>query len=228
MIKTIFFDIDNTLIDHSYAEQKALKELFENVLKRLLGCSYDEFRNSYVAINTQLWKLYNQSKVSRDDVRLGRFTKTLAHFGVIDFDVHAIWNTYASYYRDHWTQIDHAELILDYLSSKSYVLGLISNGFTDIQQEKLKKFKWENRFNPIVLSEQVGIQKPNKKIFEYALEKSGNNIDEVVYIGDSFETDYQGAIQAGWKFIYFSHENIKNEYKDVRHISSLKQLMEIF
>ena len=185
----IFFDLDNTLINHSHAEKTAMSETFHSDLKSLLNCEFDEFYQVYLPINAGLWNQYNKSELTRDDVKIGRFVKTLQHFDIHEFDVHSLWKNYADRYRRNWIPIDHAESVLDHLKAKKYSLGIISNGFTDIQTDKIKTMKWEKYFDTVVFSEMVGIQKPNKAVFDFSLEKSGHEKDDVVYVGDSFETD---------------------------------------
>ena len=96
----------------------------------------------------------------------------------------------------------HARETLDYLSAK-YPLTLVSNGFTEVQFRKLRSSGIEHYFSHIVLSEFANALKPDKKIFDYALQLNGAKPDETVMIGDNYETDIIGAQNAGIDQIYF-------------------------
>lgn len=228
MKKMIFFDLDNTLINHSHAEKTAMSETFYSDLESFLNCEFNEFYQVYLPINAELWNQYNQSKLTRDEVKIGRFVKTLQHFDIQEFDVHSLWKKYAERYRKNWIPIENAEIVLDDLRTKNYSLGIISNGFTDIQTDKIKTMKWEKYFDAVIFSEMAGIQKPNRAVFDYALKISGQKAENVIYVGDSFETDIEGANNAGWESIYFN-QNGKSELNETyRTITDLRELKAIF
>ena len=78
-----------------------------------------------------------------------------------------------------------------------YRLGIISNGPSDLQRYKLKLFDLEREFDPIVISGEIGVAKPDQKIFRYALERAGVSPEEALYVGDSPVYDIVGAKGAG-------------------------------
>ncbi len=227
-IKFIFFDLDNTLLDHTHAEKIALHQTFENDLKDFVPTDFDSFKLVYHEINTKLWSLYSQSKVSKDEVRLGRFRDSLKHFGVTDFDIHKLWENYAHRYKGNWKSIDQSTEILHYLTDKKYRLGIISNGFTELQHDKIRKMGWTHFFESIILSEEIGVQKPDPKIFQSALLSVKLEPSEVIYIGDSYETDINGAKNSGWKSIYFNPNGLNSEDSSVPSIVELNELKKYF
>ena len=83
--------------------------------------------------------------------------------------------------------------------SKKYRLGVVSNGFRDIQYRKLKSLGIFEYFACVVLSDEIGIRKPDKRIFFKALDQLGASPGECLYIGDSYEYDILGAAGAGIK-----------------------------
>lgn len=227
-IKFIFFDLDNTLLDHTHAEKIALHQTFENDLKEIVHADFDSFKTVYHEINTRLWSLYSQSKISKDEVRLGRFRDSLKYFGIIDFDIKKLWENYALRYRGNWKPIEYSSEILHYLNDKNYRLGIISNGFTELQNDKIKKMGWTHYFKSIILSEEIGVQKPNPLIFKSALKSSQMDVSEVIYIGDSYETDISGAKNSGWKSIYFNPNGLNSEDSTVTTIVELNDLKKYF
>ena len=96
----------------------------------------------------------------------------------------------------HFSLLPGAEEIVRYLAEK-YPLTIVTNGFIEVQYEKFDKSGLKDCFSHIVLSEEVGCQKPNPRIFEEALRMNGLQAEDVVMIGDSWNSDIQGAINAG-------------------------------
>lgn len=77
-------------------------------------------------------------------------------------------------------------------------IGIITNGFSALQQVRLERTGLRDYFDLLVISEEVGVAKPNKKIFDYALEQAGNpDRSRVLMVGDTAESDILGGINAG-------------------------------
>lgn len=90
---------------------------------------------------------------------------------------------------------------LKHLSNR-YYLGVISNGFADIQKEKLRVSKIKSFFTYFVFSEEVGAFKPDIRIFNTGVKLAGIKPSEIFYIGDHLPSDMVGARAAGMKFIW--------------------------
>ena len=116
-----------------------------------------------------------------------------------------------------------------YLAAK-YPLTVVTNGFVEVQYEKFEKSGLKDCFAHIVLSEEVGCQKPNPRIFEEALRMNGLDASEVVMIGDSFASDIAGANATGIDTIWLAQpDDITNEQrKVVTHIvTSLQEIKQL-
>ena len=123
--------------------------------------------------------------------------------------------------------IDYAVEILTYLNKK-YTLHIITNGFQEVQFSKLLANHLLQYFKQVITSEKAGIQKPDKKIFEYSVSKARAEFDESIYIGDSWEVDIMGAKNAGMDQVYFNPEKKKNIIDATYEISSLRELEKLF
>jgi len=86
---------------------------------------------------------------------------------------------------------------LIYLKNRGYKLGVISNGLTIKQWEKLVRLNLHTFFDEVITSEEVKSEKPEKKIFEEAMARMGSSSENSVMIGNKFEVDIMGAVQAG-------------------------------
>ncbi|SQB26004.1 nucleotidase [Citrobacter koseri] len=77
-------------------------------------------------------------------------------------------------------------------------MGIITNGFTSLQQIRLERTGLRDRFDLLVISEEVGVAKPDPRIFDYALEQAGSpDRSRVLMVGDTAESDILGGINAG-------------------------------
>lgn len=118
--------------------------------------------------------------------------------------------------------------ILGYLQEKGYRLHLITNGFEKVQQHKLLKSNIDAYFTEMITSEVSNSLKPNKEIFEYALNKTGANAKNSIMIGDNLDADIQGGINAGLDTVFVNHINAATHIQPTYTIFHLKELEEIF
>jgi putative hydrolase of the HAD superfamily len=116
--------------------------------------------------------------------------------------------------------------ILDYLKDK-YNLHIITNGFAEIQENKLNNSYITHYFKTITNSEMAGVKKPNHKIFEYALDLAEARKENSIMIGDCIEADVQGALDAGLDAILFneSYAQVADNIKQVNHLLELKKYL---
>jgi HAD superfamily hydrolase (TIGR01509 family) len=111
-----------------------------------------------------------------------------------------------------------------------YQLGIISNAFPDVQYNKLKGIGILDYFHTIVLSEECGIRKPDERIFHQAAQALGCAEQECLYVGNSFDVDVVGAMNAGMKACWFNADGNKVREGDMHpdyEIAQLSELLEI-
>ena len=166
--------------------------------------------------------------VTKEKLRHGRFYDALKEFGIDDA---ALAETMAQNYLDisprKTTLFPAAIEVLAYLQKK-YALHLITNGFAEVQWIKLEHSGLKPFFEHIIISEEVGTQKPDKAIFEIAMERAKTNTTECVMIGDNYNTDIVGAKSAGMDQIFFNPKKNRSRRLEVTHeINSLLELKEI-
>lgn len=223
--KHIFFDLDHTIWDFETNSLKALQQIFtEEKLAELGVPSFDEFHITYKPINDRYWSKYHNGFATKEEVRVNRFTETLAQFGVNDLELaRRMAHSYVSLSPRMTALFPDAHEVLQYLQSK-YSLHLITNGFAEVQWIKIENSGLRPFFEHIIISEEVGTQKPDKEIFEIAMHRAFTSPEECLMIGDNFNTDIIGARNAGMDQVYFNpnHKRIKEQATYV--VTSLKQL----
>ncbi len=114
--------------------------------------------------------------------------------------------------------------------NKTYRLALVTNGAPDLQREKISGSRLEKYFNEIVISGEVGVGKPDPKIFEITLERTGARPDQAVMVGNGLETDIKGAQEAGVRAVWMNRKkeqpenNVKPDY-EISDISELESIL---
>jgi putative hydrolase of the HAD superfamily len=205
MIKHIFFDLDHTLWDFDKNAQETLHELYLQYQLEQIGlASADEFIATYTENNHQLWAEYHVGKITKETLRAERFSRTFLQLGVEPEKIpHQFEDDYVRLTPTKTHLFLGSEKVLAYLQQK-YVLHIISNGFKESTLIKMEVSGLNPYFTNVIISEDVGVNKPHKAIFEYALDKAGAQLHESIMIGDSIEADIRGAQAFGMKAIYFN------------------------
>jgi len=111
-----------------------------------------------------------------------------------------------------------------------FQLAILSNGLSDVQYRKLKTLGIEHLFEYIVLSGELGIWKPDPRIFLKAAELLAREPEECIYIGDSYDTDIPGAKEAGMKACWFNPHGLRPSQAGTKpdfEISSLDEILGI-
>jgi len=205
MIKHIFFDLDHTIWDFDKNAQETLSELYIQHELDELGCgTVEEFINRYTENNHELWRQYHLGNISKETLRAERFNKTFLELGIDPEKVpHQFEDDYVRITPTKTNLFSGTERVLKYLQQK-YSLHIISNGFKESTLMKMSVCNLNPYFCNVFISEDVGANKPDKRIFQHALNTANANKEESIMIGDSLEADVRGALDFGMKAIFFN------------------------
>jgi putative hydrolase of the HAD superfamily len=188
----------------------------------------DVFLDFYVPINRQYWERYRKDEITQKQLRFGRLKDTfdLLEFTIDDASVVFLSEQYIHYLPKYNHLFEGTIEILEYLKAK-YNLHIITNGFAEIQENKLNNSYITHYFKSITNSEMAGVKKPNPLIFEYALDLAKAKKENSIMIGDCIEADVQGALDAGLDAIFFNENNTKvtENIKQVNHLLELKNYL---
>jgi putative hydrolase of the HAD superfamily len=225
--KHLFFDFDDTLWDFQKNSAVVLEELFlEFDLASKLNADFPEFLKHYRSINLGLWSQYYKRQINKEQMRNHRFNIVFNKFGYDNYDENLrITSRYLERTPRGTCLKEGCIDILGYLQKK-YQLHIITNGFKEIQGIKLDGAGLRPFFGHIIISEEHDLVKPEEKIFRLAEELAAARPEECVMIGDSYESDIEGGIKAGWDTVYFAEHNFPG-YRGA-YISSLGGLKDIF
>lgn len=222
VVTDVFFDLDHTLWD--FEKNSALT--FKKILSRNeVQVDLTDFLNTYSPINLAFWKLYREEKITKTNLRYQRLKTTFdaLKYPVSDNLIDLLAKEYILHLSSFNHLLPHTVEILEYLKPK-YKLHVITNGFQEIQEKKMKNAKIHGYFDQIVDSEMAGVKKPNPLIFELALKSAKASPEKSMMIGDNIEADILGAQAVGFHAIHFNaHNDPRHEYCEMIHdLSEIK------
>ncbi len=202
MKKFVLLDLDDTILDFHKAERIAL----EKTLVALGLEPRDEVLSRYSEINAAQWRLLEQGKLTRDEVKERRYQLLFEEFG-LDVDPIKAARTYEHNLSIGHYFIEDAERVLEELSTK-YELYLVSNGSVDIQMPRIASAGIEKYFTRMFISEAVGYNKPDTAFFEAVFSAIPDfDKQKAVIIGDSLSSDILGGKNAGITTVWFHPSN---------------------
>jgi putative hydrolase of the HAD superfamily len=224
---TIFFDLDETIWDYQANAEDTIIELFYSYqLERYF--SLEPFKQEFFRTNGELWALFDEGKIGKTDIRTKRFAITLQRLGVDDKTIsNGLQESFMEQCPQKSKVFPNADRIIDKLSQR-YDLHIITNGFEDIQHRKLASSGLEHYFGSIVTSERAGAHKPERKIFEFAMNLTDASAESSIMIGDNLVADVGGALGAGMQAVYFNPESKPHSENLVHEVQDLSELAHIF
>jgi len=227
--KHIFFDLDHTIWDFDRNAEETLNELYHTYKLSELGLnSCEDFISIYTENNHQLWADYHLGKITKDFLRAERFSKTFLQLGIHpDLVPHQFEDDYVNISPTKTNLFEGAEDVLSYLKEK-YALHIISNGFKETTLTKMNLSGLNPYFDNVIISEDVGVNKPNPIIFEYALDRAKATKEESIMIGDSLEADIYGALGFGMEAIFFNPTKKEKPDDVIKEITHLEELLTLF
>ena len=224
-IKHVFFDLDHTLWDFEANSKKAYEFIFK---KNKLVINIADFIQIYEPINHAYWKLYREEKVSQKELKYARLKDTFdrLNFPVSDKLILILADEYLQNLANYNLLFEGTIDLLEYLKPK-YKLHIITNGFHEIQSDKLTNSKINHFFDRVITSESVLVKKPNPKIFFHALKIANAKTYESIMIGDNLEADIYGAKNIGMPAIHcdFNNSTIKNGTITINKLEQIKQYL---
>lgn len=224
--KTICFDIDNTLFDYELAFQQGMIATCES---QISDVNVEKWFKIFKQYCDDLWRYYESKEWTQQEYRYQRLYRSL-----LPFDFH-VSNEFSEQFHTEFENIvpNYAKLYpyvsetLSAFITNGINIGIISNGKRQTQMKKLDSLGITSLFGDnIFISEEIRYEKPNKEIFHFVESELGCN-GTPVYVGDSFEQDVLGALNAGWDAIYFQVNKQKKKLDDIPICSSFQELFEV-
>lgn len=203
----LIFDADETLFDFRKSEEYAIKN---TLIDFNIEYKREEHLTIYRDINDTLWREYEKGNITQKELKIKRF-KILSNTLNIKFDENEFAKVYIKYLSNSSFLYKNSLPLVKDLHI-DYKLLIITNGLSNVQNNRIKKSPIGKYFEDIIISEEVGFQKPNPEIFEYALRRfNGIDKNKFLMIGDSLTSDIKGGINFGIDTCWFNPNKLINE-----------------
>ena len=225
----LFFDLDHTIWDFEMNSKETLWDLHNKYNLTEKGISdFDAFFDQYSIHNHRLWDRYTKGFIKQDELRWKRIYLSLLEYKIADEKLSREMSfDYLDILPNKKNLFPYTIEILNYLKEKGYQMHLITNGFESVQFKKIENSNLAPYFKEVITSEGSNSLKPNKEIFEYALQKSNAKLEESIMIGDNESADIQGAINIGMDSVFVNHINAIPTVPATYTITHLKELEDI-
>lgn len=219
---TIFWDVDNTLLDFSYSMRHALTSCFSSIGRDMT----EDILSRYSEINDSFWKRLELGEISRQELLSGRFQALFAECGIQGVDVDAFRQEYEEELGNAYQYLDDSYNVCKRLQKqvKQYV---VTNGTARIQKKKLKLSGLAELMEGLFISEEIGTPKPHADFFQYCLTHvQEQNKSRILLVGDSLTSDIKGGVQAGIPTCWYRPKGTENpfSYRADFEISDLRKL----
>lgn len=225
MIRNVFIDLDDTLLDFCRAEREALS-------RTLMYFGYEpkcEILDRYNVINAQFWKRLETGELNRAEIKRGRYKQLAEEFSIKLTPDELNFQYEIELAKGHYF-LDGAEWLIDTLRSEGYRLYLATNGTAHVQKSRIASAGFADSFDGIFISQELGFYKPDKHYFEACFAQISDFCKaQTVMVGDSLSSDIKGGINAGIATVWYNPLNKKNSggIKPDYEIGSLYSLPEL-
>ena len=222
----LFFDADDTLLDFKKSENVSFQIVLE---KNGIQGDIHSLHLSYKKINDLLWAQNAEGLISKDFLKVERFRQFL-EINHLDGNPEKLCDDYLTALPQNVFLVDDAFQLLNTLTGK-YPLVIVTNGIGVTQKERLKNSGLDTLIDLMVISEECGFNKPDKRIFDHTfkLMKTSPQESRTLMIGDKLETDIMGATNSKIDSCWFNPDKIVNTtaIKPTYQISNLLELLKI-
>ena len=199
-------DADNTIFDFNKAEENA----FALTCAHMGFESSEELLETYSQINSALWKLLEQGGITQKVLRVKRFEQFLAQIGREDLNAQEMADTYASELGRQSVPLEGAVEAVRRWSALVPVI-IVTNGISKIQHGRMEKSEVRHYIRGMVISEEVGVAKPEAKMLEIGMEMAGvADKRRALMLGDSLSSDIGAAKNAGVDACWFNPKGLPN------------------
>ena len=206
MIRTVFLDLDNTLLDFTRSEANALSQ----TLRERGITPTREMLERYHVINMECWQQLETGALTRDQVMAVRFDRLLAEYHTAGSG-QAISERYEILLAGEHSLLPGARELLEALAPR-YDLYVASNGTAAVQHRRLQDAGLTGYFRGIFISEEVGFNKPDPRFFQRCFDTiPGFSRETAIMVGDSLTSDIQGGRAAGIRTCWYAPQQTEKE-----------------
>lgn len=220
---TLYFDLDNTLLDFTAAEDNAVRKL----LKLHNLPVNDDIVAVYSAINQSWWERFERGEIQKNEIFSGRFNDLLCKYG-LSGNPQKMAEDYFEFLSLGFYTMHNADVVLEYLKKSGYTVCITTNGVSRTQYRRIDGCGLKKYFDYVIVSEDTGHQKPECEYFDYVMKNTPEkDKSKILVIGDSQSSDILGGVNFGVDTCWLNPKNKKNTYNSTYEIKNLDEIMHI-
>ena len=208
--KAVLFDLDDTLYDDTASYRHASERVARDIASEC-GVDAEALRHAYVIEAESFWQSLHSGNLQKGTIGLRQrmWSAAMRSLGVDDQVLAARAAEAFNHYRKERMELFPGSLeLLVSLRERGIVLALVTNGLAETHREKIALLRLELAFDEIIIADEVGMAKPDPRLFAHVCERLGAPPSASVMVGDRFDRDVVGAQGAGLQSIWF---NVRNE-----------------
>ena len=215
-------DADNTLFDYDGAEKESLTETLREAAPAI---PLEQALSAYREINAAFWRRLEEGTVTLATLKVGRFVSLLESLGVPG-DPHKFSEGYLARLSRKAYLLPHARETVGELSRRA-ALCLVTNGISVVQRGRLERAGIASLFKAVLISEELGMTKPDRRFFQAAVDALGLPPSELLCVGDNPSTDIAGAQEAGIDACWFAPDGRSWPGPGKAPVATIRDLREI-
>ncbi len=218
----LFFAIDNTLLDDRTADASAALAIYSKNPKLQSLYAESEFAGVWDDLRQKSYQAYEKGTLSLEQHRLESI-KAVFKNDIDESEADNVLKEYLSAYEENWQL--YPDVIPSLEKYKDVSKGIISNGEKKEQLNKLKKTGIDHYFEIILISDDIGISKPDAAIFLKAVDLAGKEPSQCYFLGDKVDTDAKAAQDAGLVGVWMNRRIVDPKTEKVPELISLFDLV---
>ena len=196
-LAAVLFDLDGTLIEHTRDIKDLCRETFDAFAEELAPVTREKFWETFWPKNHDTWYMMVDGVLSGDVARLYSFVNTLRALKTDERLAAPMLEDWEGRIIAATRLFDEALSTIERLRSVGLRLGIVTNGYTTMQSRKIHHHRLVTLLDFVVISEEAGVHKPEKAIFDLALGKAEATAQRSLFVGDTPSADIDGACNAG-------------------------------